>query len=185
MCGHHSQLCWLWWSYAWKTTGPPAYRTHPADSRGLNALSVASGLKHTCTNIILTMTGLGCQASKHKTRGNSTIDDTESMQKRPECQVTGRTQCNKDDDVDQHVHKIFRQLKCCSVHETFCEVETSQTLFPVEIELKHVRQSIADIFSNYVMHVYAVSTNLRSSQPQQTKQADTSCKSSSGKQYLH
>jgi len=41
----------VWWCYGWNTTGPPAYRTQPAENCSLNGLSMASGLRthlHRC-----------------------------------------------------------------------------------------------------------------------------------------
>ena len=85
--------------------------------------------------------GLGWQASKHKSRGKNSTDDTESVQ--PECQVIGQTQCSRDNETDQHVHKIAchgallilfpshvatDDVKDQHAHKTSCEHETSQTL---------------------------------------------------------
>jgi len=104
--------------------------------------------KHTCTNTFFMITGLGCQASRHKFKGNSTVGDIEREASRqlPKCQLTRQTQCNKDDDLSQYVHEIacheawqtlflshlgIDDEKRQHVCETSCENETSLTLFLV------------------------------------------------------
>ena len=101
------------------------------------------------------ITGWRCQASRHKSRGNSTVGDTEhkACRQLPECQLTGQTQCNKGDDLHQHVQNI-------ACHETWqtlflshlgidqnsmyvrppVKIETSPTLFLVDFGLKHAQR---------------------------------------------
>lgn len=102
-------------------------------------------LEHTCTNIVVMITGLGWQASKHKPRLKKPINDTESVQ--PECQVIGQKQCTGDDETDQHVHRIAchgallilfprhvatDNWKDQHAHKTCCERETSHTFLLVK-----------------------------------------------------
>ena len=80
------------------------------------------------------MTALKCQASRHKSRKNSTVGDTEQKASRqlPECQLTGQTQCNKDDDLDQRVHRI-------AGHETWPTLFLSR--WAIDDEKEHVSET--------------------------------------------
>jgi len=139
VCPHHCQLCWVWWAYAWNTTGPPAYHTRPAEGRSLNGLIVAKGLR--------------AHLHRHHLHDNRLgIPGKQTQVYRKQCYRRHRKHADSDLNVRlQGGHSaikmmtqisiyikslVMRHRKLCGkdqhVHKTFCGDEMSQTLFLVE-----------------------------------------------------
>ena len=98
------------WSYALRATRPPVNWSQSAESRSCNSPSVASGPKahlhrHCLHDNRFRMPGKQTQVQREQHYRRRRTEGKQTAARMHICQLTGQTQYNKDDDLDQHVHE--------------------------------------------------------------------------------